>query len=234
MNDIPPLSTNIEGLFLGQVRHLGARRTPSAIGKTDASGPQKIGSNGFVGDAQADLQNHGGTEKAIHHYAADHYSAWIAEQQIPENTRPGSFGENIATRGMTEENLCIGDVLKLGTAVVQISQGRQPCWKLAEHTKNPRMAYLFQKSGRTGWYYRVLENGEASVSDSVILLERPQPNWSVKRVTSARLSRQVTPQVAEALADLPELAEDWRAAFRKMAGGDLTEDTSRRLQGPAD
>ena len=86
---------------------------------------------GFKTDQQADLKVHGGLEKAVHHYAADHYSAWRQEvDDEPDIFKPGGFGENISTIGMTENTLCIGDVFRMGTALVQISQGRQPCWKL--------------------------------------------------------------------------------------------------------
>ncbi|WP_108816107.1 MOSC domain-containing protein [Loktanella sp. Alg231-35] len=225
------LLARIDGLFLGKIEHHWKGRDPSAIGKTAASGLHQIDENGFVEDAQADLENHGGRDKAIHHYAADHYPSWITEGGIPDNSVPAAFGENISTRGLTEDILCIGDILRLGTAVVQISQGRQPCWKVSEHTQNTRMAYLFQKTGRTGWYYRVLENGRASIGEDVHLLERPQPEWSVKRVTAARLTRRVSTEDAAILAIMPELADGWRTAFAKMASGDRAEDTSGRLKG---
>ena len=225
------LSARIDGLFVGAVEQRWDGREPSAIGKSAISGQCRIDENGFVDDAQADLNHHGGLDKAIHHYAADHYSDWILEGEIPQGTIPAAFGENISSLGMTEETLCVGDILRLGTAVVQISQGRQPCWKVSEHTKNPRMAYLFQKSGRTGWYYRVLDHGEAGTGDQVHLLDRPQPDWSVKRVTAARLTKRVSREDAEILATMAELAQGWRDAFVKMASGNLDEDTSKRLNG---
>lgn len=224
-------TTRIDGLFFGQVQNRWEGRGPSAIGKTAVAGPQRIDEYGFTNDAQADLENHGGREKAIHHYATDHYPTWISEGEIPTGSTPAAFGENIASHGMTEDTLCIGDIIKLGTATVQISQGRQPCWKLTEHTQNNRMAYRFQRTGRTGWYYRVLDAGEAEVGDEILVMERQQPKWTVKRVTLARLSRQVTQDEAEALATMPQLAADWRAAFARMASGDLDEDQSKRLDG---
>ena len=228
------VSTTIDGLFFGKIEARWEGRPPSAIGKTTVDGLRQIKANGFVEDAQADLDNHGGAEKAIHHYPSDHYAAWMAEGVIPEGTVPAAFGENISAYGLTEDTVCIGDVFQFGSAIVQISQGRQPCWKVAEHTSNSRMAYLFQKTGRTGWYYRIIENGKAGRSSEIRLLERPLPDWTVKRVTQARLFRNPTPSEAETLANLPELAQDWRGAFAKMAGGDTEEDTSRRLQGLPD
>lgn len=230
----PPLSTTIDNLFFGKIEDRWDGRPPSAIGKTVVAGLRQIEAHGFVEDAQADLDNHGGAEKAIHHYPSDHYAAWITEGVIPEGTVPAAFGENIAAYGMTEDTVCIGDILKLGTATVQVSQGRQPCWKVAEHTKNPLMAYLFQKTGRTGWYYRVLKQGDAGGGSEITLIERMQPDWTVRRVTQARLFRNPSRADANTLAELPELAQDWRDAFAKMAQGDVSEDTSRRLDGLPD
>lgn len=115
------LMARVEGLFLGKIEHRWEGRAQSAIGKVAASGAREIDENGFLGDAQADLDHHGGREKAIHHYAADHYPDWIAEGEIPIGTKPAAFGENVSTHGMTEETLCIGDILRLGSSVVQIS-----------------------------------------------------------------------------------------------------------------
>ncbi|WP_120499169.1 MOSC domain-containing protein [Roseovarius sp. EL26] len=229
--NIPKISATVEGLFIGKVTHRWKGRDPSAIHKTAASGLLNIDSNGFTDDAQADLKHHGGRDKAIHHYPADHYSVWIAEGEMPNGTLPAAFGENLTTHGLTELNLCIGDILRLGTAVVQISQGRQPCWKVSEYTANKRMAYLFQKTGRTGWYYRVLEHGQIRKGDHINLIERRQPDWTVQRVTAARLTRQVSSQDAHTLANLSDLAEGWRSAFEKLASGDFTENTSLRLIG---
>ena len=223
------LASKIDGIFVGRVLDRWEGKPPSAILKTRVEEPQEITFTGFRNDAQADLSVHGGVDKAIHHYAFDHYAAWEREGALPANTASAAFGENISSEGLDEENLCIGDILKLGSATVQISQGRQPCWKLAAHTGFDKMPYLFQKTGRTGWYYRVLETGYAAAGDTITLLERPQPEWSVKRVTIARLTRRVDPSDAAALAEMPELATGWRTAFARMAGGRTTEDTSARL-----
>lgn len=228
----PNLSSIVEGLFVGKVADRWPGKPPSAIQKDPATGPQDIGVHGFVRDAQADLEVHGGADKAIHHYAFDHYAAWQLEGCIPGGTKPAAFGENISTTGLTEDTLCIGDILKLGSATVQVSQGRQPCWKLGLHTGQEKMPYLFQKTGRTGWYYRVLDVGVVSVGDTITLAERPQPDWTVRRVTQARLTKRIAPAEAIQLADMPELADGWRAAFAKMAAGQMREDTSGRLDGP--
>lgn len=226
---IPDLCAPIAGLFTGEIRQHWPGKPASAIHKTRATRPLTLGPNGFEGDAQADLAVHGGAEKAVHHYAADHYPHWRGAGLMPRGTEPAAFGENISTLGMDETNLCIGDILTAGTATLQISQGRQPCWKLNAHTGHETMANHFQKTGRTGWYYRVLEPGVVTQGDPITLIARPCPGWSVARVTQARLTRRISPDDAARLANLPELAPGWRAAFARMAGGDHTEDTSARL-----
>ncbi|PSL18293.1 MOSC domain-containing protein [Shimia abyssi] len=226
---LPELSAEIGGIFLGRIRERWQGKSPSAIQKDAVSGQQVISPAGFSEDAQADLTVHGGEEKAIHHYAQEHYVDWQSEGHMAAATAPAAFGENITTTGLTEENLCIGDILRLGTATVQISQGRQPCWKLGLHTGNEKMPYIFQKTGRTGWYYRMLETGVAEAGSRITLIERRNPDWNVLRVTRARLTRRVSRERAEALAGLAELTSGWRLAFSRMAAGEISEDTKARL-----
>lgn len=225
----PDLSAAIAGIYLGAVQAHWPGKPPSAIAKQRAEGRHRVTELGIKGDAQADLTVHGGPDKAIHHYAFDHYAAWQAEGCVAAGTQAAAFGENLSSLGLTEDNLCIGDILRLGSAVVQISQGRQPCWKLGLHCDNARMPYLFQKTGRTGWYYRVLEEGHLAAGDPITLIERRHPRWSVYTVTRARLTRRVPPQQAAELSRLPDLAAGWRQAFARMAEGALDEDTSARL-----
>ena len=221
----------IDNVFAGTVKERWPGKPPSAIGKQPVSGRVSIATLGLNVDEQADLKVHGGPDKALHHYPADHYVAWHAELRR-EDLHPGSFGENLTTTGLTEKTVCIGDIFRLGTAEIQVSQGRQPCWKLNAHVGEARMAYLFQKTGRTGWYYRVLSPGAVAPGDTLSLIERLHPNWSVERVTAARLTRKVRPEEAASLASLPELATGWRTAFEKMASGVATEDTRSRLNHP--
>lgn len=225
------IEATIEGLFVGRARDRWKGKPPSAILKQRADGTLALTETGFEGDEQADLTVHGGPEKAVHHYPADHYATWRAELGDQAAFAAGGFGENISTTGLTEKDVCIGDVFRLGRAVVQICQGRQPCWKLSAHTDEPRMAQLVQKTGRTGWYYRVIRTGLVAQGGHFELLERPQPDWSVRRVTLARFDPALDQQTAIAIASLPELSEGWRAAFlRKGNAGE--ENTDARLLGP--
>ncbi|MCR9194526.1 MAG: MOSC domain-containing protein [Hyphomonas sp.] len=225
-----PLSSKVIGLFVGKVESPWPGKAASAINKVRTEEVQEVGPTGFVNDAQADLTVHGGLDKAIHHYPADHYSIWQAEGEIPDGSMPAAFGENISASEFVETNICIGDVLRLGTALVQVSQGRQPCWKLNQHTNNPRMAFRFQQTGRTGWYYRVLERGHVQLGDEICLVDRIQEDWTVYRVTQARLTRKVDKTDVEQLSNMPELAENWREAFARMAKGNREENTEKRLR----
>ncbi len=231
MNSLYP-ETTVDAVFVGHVRLLWPGKEPSAIFKTRTDNRLTVSFAGLFGDEQADLVNHGGTDKAIHHYPADHYPFWREEfGAAATDFGPGRFGENLSTIGLTEADLCIGDHIRIGTALVQISQGRQPCWKLSTHTGIDQMAYRVQKTARTGWYYRVLEEGELGAGDHLRVVDRPNPLWSVERVTRARFDRHLDPAIAAELAQLPELARGWRASFLRMVDPTFSEDTSKRLLG---
>ncbi|SDQ71479.1 MOSC domain-containing protein [Pseudovibrio sp. Tun.PSC04-5.I4] len=226
------LSAEIRGLYIGGAKHRWEGKSPSAISKSLVEGPLQLTQTGFEGDEQADLSVHGGPEKALHHYSADHMSVW--QEEFPEKAeffKPGCFGENISTYGLDESNLCLGDILSIGTAKVQICQGRQPCWKLALHTDLPQMAARFQKTGRTGWYYRVLETGQVQIGDTMSVIDRPHEEWMLAKLIKARFNPKLEGAVAEQLSEIPALSQNWRASFAKKMKAGLKEDTSKRLLG---
>lgn len=193
---------------------------PSAIGKTPVGGAVEITSTGLVGDEQADRVNHGGPEMAIHHYPRDHYAYWqTLKPDHPKLTKVGSFGENIAVSGWLETDVCIGDRFTLGSAVVEISQGRKPCWKQAHILEWPEMVSLIVDSRRSGWYYRVIEPGEVQAGDELARIANPYPKWTVHRVFSLLIGGEAKNDraaVAE-LAELPLLSPDWRGKAEKLA-----------------
>ncbi|MEM1075589.1 MAG: MOSC domain-containing protein [Pseudomonadota bacterium] len=207
----------IADLFAGQVETRWPGKASSAIRKLPVEGRHHLSFTGLSNDAQADLDAHGGFEKALHHYPADHYADWQSELGENVRFRPGGFGENLSTNSLTETRVCIGDVFRIGSACLQISQGRQPCWKLAEHTKLERMAFLVRKSLRTGWYYRVLEEGEIAAGDLLTLEERPNPDWTVQAVTQAYFNPKIEVPVARELAGLPHLFQGWKDSFLERA-----------------
>ena len=222
----------IVGLYTGKTQERWEGRPPSAILKEPVHDPIEVDTLGFAGDEHADPSAHGGVEKAVHHYASEHMAFW--RDQFPEDAArfaPGCFGENVSTTGLTEENLCLGDVLTLGTAKVQICQGRQPCWKLNAHMDNNQLAAQFQKSGKTGWYYRVIEKGMVRIGDEMTLVSRAHAEWPLTRVIRARFDARLDPDLAVELSGLPAMAGRWRDAFRKKTDRNFVEDTRARLHG---
>ena len=146
-----------------------------------------VGETGIEGDEQCERKHHGGPEKALHHYSFDHYATWreewiVGASGLERFQTPGAFGENLSTRGIDENDVCVGDVFRIGTAIVQVSQARQPCWKLNLRFSRDDMSRRVQETRRTGWYYRVLEPGEIGAGDAVERLARPHPEWTVARL----------------------------------------------------
>lgn len=192
---------------------------PSAIAKSPVAGAVRVGRLGLEGDEQADLTVHGGPDKAIHHYPRDHYAFWRAAMgDHPLLGRPGAFGENISTDGLTEAMVCIGDRWRLGTALVEVSQGRQPCWKLDHRFGGLPVNARMVKARRTGWYYRVLEEGEASAGDAMELVARPHPEWTVLRTFGLLIAGDHKHDRAglEALGAVETLAAPWQARRERL------------------
>ncbi|MFM9976590.1 MAG: MOSC domain-containing protein [Sphingomonadaceae bacterium] len=210
----------VDFVLIGHVQPLGPET--SAIAKATVSGARPVGWLGIAGDAQADLSVHGGPDKAIHHYPHDHYAWWQSHfGPLPVLAAPGAFGENISTTGLTEDTACIGDRYRLGTALVEIAQGRQPCWKQAFRLGQPDTVTLMVQSGRCGWYYRVIEEGAVAAGDRLMLVARPHPEWSVARVIALLIAggARRDPEAVRALAGLEVLASNWRARAEKLARG---------------
>lgn len=213
--------TIIDAVLVGRIAVLTEQGDTSAIAKRPVHHPITIGPLGLAGDAQADLSVHGGVDKAIHHYPRDHYDWWrdtLGDQ--PKLEHAGAFGENISTTGLTEDSACLGDRYRMGSALVEITQGRQPCWKQAHHLGRPGVVAAMVATMRSGWYYRVIEAGNVGPGDALELLARPQPHWTVARVTGfvigGRGKREPTAMLE--LARLAVLADGWRARAMRLAG----------------
>lgn len=192
----------------------------SAIAKRPVAGPVRITWGGLAGDAVADRIHHGGWDKAIHLYPQDHYSWWHAcKPDMPFLDAPGAFGENISSRGLTEADICLGDRFTLGSAIVEVSHGRQPCWKL-DHRFGARdvMATII-RTARAGLYFRVIREGEAEAGTGMALIDRPLPEWDMARVFRLLIGggHRTEREAVHALAAMPVLAEAWRDRARKLS-----------------
>ncbi|WP_028917758.1 MOSC domain-containing protein [Pseudoxanthomonas sp. J35] len=223
----------IEAVLAGRAVDYTRPGSRSAIAKRPVAGPVAVGPEGLEGDEQGDRRVHGGPDKAIHHYPRDHYANWRGEIGAhPLLEAPGAFGENISTTGVTEADLCLGDRLRLGAAVVEVSQGRQPCWKLSDRFGVPDMARRVQDSGRSGWYYRVLGPGLVAAGDDLVLLERPFPEWPLTRLGELLYRRTLDRSELGAALQLP-LVPSWRNVFARRLERAETESWDSRLGGPS-
>jgi MOSC domain-containing protein YiiM len=190
----------------------------TAFFKEPVSGPVFLGRTNLVGDAQADRVNHGGHDKAVCAYSADHYDHW--RRDLNRTDLPcGAFGENFTLRGLTETTVCIGDVWAVGPARVQVSQPRQPCWKMARRWGVHDLPARVVRFGFTGWYFRVLEEGTVEAGMVLTLLERPNPAWTIDAANQVMHHRKADRAAAAELAGVPFLSAAWRESLARRAAG---------------
>ena len=203
------LESRVDQVFIGRVRLMLPDGEATGIFKAAAGGPVRLTPTGLEGDEQADLRHHGGVDKALHHYPVEHYAVMAQEwPQCAGMLGAGVLGENISTRGMTEHEVCIGDILRLGGARVQVSQPRSPCWKIDRRLKVDNASRFVEAAGITGWYYRVLEPGTIAAGDSIELLERPNPWLSLAHYWDEVMAHRPDSQSLRRIAAAPGLAAD--------------------------
>jgi MOSC domain-containing protein YiiM len=184
--------------------------------KQPVHGPVAVLATSLVGDGQADLENHGGADKAILAYSADHYPFW--KQELGLNEMPwGEFGENLSITGLDESSVCIGDTWRLGATLLQVTQPRQPCWKLARRWRIKDLAARVVENGKCGWYLRVLEQGTIEAGQTLQLVERPRPEWTVARAHVLMHHQKRDWEQSLELAALPELSQAWRSSLQGRA-----------------
>jgi MOSC domain-containing protein YiiM len=212
-----PLVGQLLSLQVGEPRTLQpadatgpwSREWTTGFYKEPVAGPVWLGATKLVGDGQADLGNHGGPDKAVNAYPSEHYPIWSAELGF-ELSPFGAFGENFSLQGLSESGVSIGDVYAVGEAIVQVSQPRQPCWKLARRWRIKDLAARVQQTGRTGWYFRVLQEGHVAAGNELQLQARPHPEWTVALANDVMHHRRDDHAAAEALAACPALSASWR------------------------
>lgn len=225
---LPP-PARLEQIRTGAVKLLGYSGIRTAIDKAAIDGTHFIGPHGLDGDAHAE-SFHGGSEKAILQYDSDHYAKW--RQEFPDAAErfvPGGFGENFVAAGINETNVCIGDIFRVGAALIQVSEARQPCFKLNHRFGQPNVSRRAQATGRTGWLYRVIAPGAVTVGDAIELQQRPHPAWSVSRVQHFLYDEIGNRDAARILSELPLLSPGFRALFARRLETAAVEDWESRL-----
>lgn len=220
MNTPSASPARLLSLFLGQVQEVPEEGSGewwdkpwrSSFFRERQTAPCWLGYEGFRADEQADRRVHGGVDRAVCVYPDEHYPFWhetLTGVPLPQ----GAFGENFTTQGLLETEVCIGDHYQLGGAVVQVSQPREPCWKLARRWRVKHLTALVEQTGRTGFYFRVLQHGLVGPGDRFTLLKRPFPEWTPARCNPLRHHDKEDHTAALALAVCPLLSAVWKDAL---------------------
>jgi MOSC domain-containing protein YiiM len=211
------MKATLGAICVGQPRPFNGAEL-SAFGKYPLPGIATITKFGVEGDMQADTEKHGGPDMAVHQYPLDHY-AWWAERLDGHKllaTRP-AFGENLVVLGMTEAHVHIGDQFRLGSTLLEVSQPRQPCWKIEHRFQRKAMVKAIIQNHNCGWYYRVVEEGSARAGD---VLERTQighEDWSVGKLFAKLYDPKHKASLDElrAIAGLDKLCDLWRSKVQE-------------------
>jgi MOSC domain-containing protein YiiM len=219
---MPGQVPKIVSIQVGRIRSLGFddasdphdKPWATAFFKEPVPAAVYVGPTGIAGDEQADRENHGGPDKALLAYSADHYAHWRSHLQIAD-MQPGSFGENLTISGLDESCVSIGDVWQAGDVQLQVSQPRQPCWKMSRRWRIDDLARQVIANGKSGWYLRVLQEGELAAGMSIELLNRTHPHWTVARASDIMHHRQHDLAAAAELASLAPLSASWQESLRK-------------------
>ena len=190
------------------------RAVQTSIWKKPVQGRVHVATLNIDGDRQSDLSVHGGVDKAVYVYPSEHYPFWQGE--LPgADLASGSFGENFTTEGLLEDQVQVGDRLRLGTAEFIVTQPRMPCFKLGIRFGRADIIKRFLVSERTGFYLSVLKEGEIGAGDEIELLERNPANVKVVEVTRLYSSDKDNVDVLRRLIALEELPQSWREYLRK-------------------
>jgi MOSC domain-containing protein YiiM len=190
------------------------KRVRTSIFKSASAGHVRVMTLNVEGDEQSDLSVHGGVHKAVYAYPSEHYPFW--REEVPRVDLPlGTFGENFTTEGLFEEAVHIGDRFRVGSAEFIVTQPRLPCFKLGIRFGRREMVKRFLRSGRTGFYLAVLEEGWVTAGDSIELLARDEHGVTVADIVNLYTAGATNQDLLQRATALPALPTDWRDHFRK-------------------
>jgi MOSC domain-containing protein YiiM len=215
VEEVGLLSVNV-GLpaYLG--RHRGRPVESGIVKRPVTSAEIELGWVNLEGDGQAELDVHGGPDKAVYAYPSEHLPAWSGE--VGDELGPAAFGENLTTIGWTEDQVRVGDRWAWGDAVLQVSEPRWPCYKLSMY-RGREIQRRFRQTGRTGWYLRVLQPGRVPVAGPITVIERHPAGATVRLCHDARMPQGGVPgEVVAALVEVEPLGDEWRRHLLKVLG----------------
>lgn len=219
------MSPRLQSIQTGQPREYGPvaddtsdKPWTTAFFKQLVTGSVRVGPHGVEGDAVADTRVHGGEDKAVCVYSADHWPYWRERLGLADEFGPAAFGENFSVAGMTEADVCLGDRWRIGDAELEVSQPRQPCWKLARRWRVKELTLWVQQTGYTGWYVRVTREGTVTPGDTIEVVERPLPEWTIERANRVMYELKDDREANAELAAVGPLAESWKRQLLKRIG----------------
>jgi MOSC domain-containing protein YiiM len=221
----------VKDVFVGKAEKFGLGLS-SAINKQRLTQRLWLWPQGLGQDEQGDPRFHGGAERALHHYPAEHYAYW--RQRFPQRDwQAPAFGENLSTLGLNESQVCIGDIFRWGEALLQVSQPRSPCYRLSHQHGLAELPLAAQENGRCGWFYRVLKPGFVGPEDSLERVQRSYPGLTVAMALSSFYQFPLERAGLQRLVACEALGARWREiAAQRLASG-VVEDWNPRLQGTA-
>ena len=190
-------------------------RIKTGIFKEPVSGRTMMRRLNLDGDGQGDPTVHGGIHKAVYVYPIEHYDYWKQELGRDDLTY-GKFGENLTVEGMLEDTVHIGDVFRIGEALVEVSQPRVPCFKLGIKMRDPQIVKPFLQSERVGFYVRVLEEGKVGAGDAIERTKVGEGQMTVKEIVHLRHFDNKNAAAAEKAVSLPALTPSWRDSFEEI------------------
>ncbi len=214
---------NVVSVNVGMPREVewNGKTISTGIYKEPVSGPIELKKLNLQGDAQADLSVHGGPNMAVYAYSANHYAYW--KSQLPDHEfNWGAFGENLTVDGCLDDEIFIGDQLRIGTAELQVTQPRVPCFKLGIRFGDQAMVKRFMDSKKFGFYFRVLKEGEIQAGDSIEFLEQDKGKVSVSDIMTLYLNSDERELMKRAV-DVEALPESWRTHFEKTLSDGASE-----------
>lgn len=223
------MSAFVTSLNVGKIQTLlhANKEVTSAFVKLSVDSAM-LTETGFTTDQQADLKNHGGVNKTVCVYASEHYSYW--QERLGRTLPVAAFGENITASGLLESEVCIGDTFQLGEAVVQISQPRQPCFKLGARHSLPKLTLWVQQSGLTGFYFRCLQPGFVKNGDAVTLLQKHSAHFTIAEANRIMHEDKNDIETIQKILRIKELSTSWRKTFEERLAG-FTKYNRVRLEG---
>ena len=210
-------SLTLSGLFIGQLAHLPGDGTPTGMYKQPVDEAWAT-VDGLRGDVQADRRFHGGPDKAIHHYPAEHYAQLAAHApQAAAALRAGVLGENLSTTGWDETCVCLGDCYQVGEALLQVTQPRKPCWKINARLEVEQLSMFIAEHSLTGWYCAVRQPGRLWPGAPVTLVSRPADTLSLAQFNALQAEHRPDPARLRTVAAIDGLAADVAQRLRERA-----------------